>query len=101
MRWGREGEIKDKSLKGELALNKDLFPLISKAKIYYVQNNVEKIQWKTESTVVGGVVGLGVAEGVSIDFNYLITYEDKNGDGEIDGDDEQIRNVSISTTSQF
>jgi hypothetical protein len=101
MRWGREGEIKDKSLKGELALNKNLLPLISKAKVYYVQNNVEKIQWKTESTVVGGVVGLAVAEGVSVDFNYLITYEDKNGDGEIDGDDEQIRNVSVSTTSLF
>lgn len=101
MKWGREEEIRDKSLKGEVSLNKDIFPLISKAKAYYVQNNVEKIEWKTESTVIGGVVGLGVAEGVSIDFNYLLTFQDTNGDGEIEGDDEEIRNVSVSTTSKF
>ncbi|PKL18732.1 MAG: hypothetical protein CVV49_04755 [Spirochaetae bacterium HGW-Spirochaetae-5] len=101
MRWGRDGEIKDKSLKGELALNKYLFPLISMAKVYYVQNNVEKIQWKTESTVIGGVLGLGVAEGVTVEFNYLITYQDVNGDGEIEGEDEEIRNISLSTTSRF
>ncbi len=101
MRWGKEEDILDKSLKGELSLNKDIIPLISKAKVYYVQNNVADLQWKTESTVMGGVVGLGVAEGVSVDFTYLITYEDKNGDGEIDGEEEEIRNVSVSTTSQF
>jgi hypothetical protein len=101
MKWGKEGDIKDKSLKGELALNQTIFPLISKAKAYYVQNNVEKIQWKTESTVMGGVIGLGAAPGVSIDFNYLITFEDKNGDGKIKGKEEEIRNVSISTTSMF
>ncbi|HPS88343.1 MAG TPA: hypothetical protein PLY36_16470, partial [Spirochaetota bacterium] len=101
LRWGREEEMNDKSLKGEISLNKDVIPLISKARAYYVQNNVTKIQWKTESTVIGGVIGLAVAKGVSVDFNYLITYEDKNGDGKIKGDDEQIRNVSISTNSMF
>lgn len=101
LKWGEDGKISDKSLKGEIALNKQVFPLISKAKVYYVQNNVAKIEWKTESTVMGGVVGLGVAQGVSIDFNYLITFEDKNGDGKISGKDEEIRNVSVSTTSLF
>ncbi len=101
MKWGRDEKISNKSLKGELSLNKDLIPMISKAKAYYVQNNVKKIQWKTESTVMGGIVGLGVAEGVTIDFKYLITYEDKNGDGKINGKDEEIRNVSVSTSSTF
>ena len=101
MNWGKEEKINDKSLKGELALNQNVLPLVSKAKAYYVQNNVEKIQWKTESTVMGGVFGLGVAEGVSIDFNYFITFEDKNGDGKIAGDDERITNVSVSTNSIF
>ncbi len=101
MKWGKDGKIKDKSLKGEISLNKDIFPLVSKAKAYYVQNNVSKIEWKTENTVIGGIIGLGVAEGVSIDFKYLITFEDKNGDGEISGDNEQIRNVSVSTSSTF
>jgi len=101
MEWGKDVKTSDKSLRGELALNKNIFPLVSKAKAYYVQNNVKKIQWKTESTVMGGVIGLGVAEGVSIDFNYIITYEDKNGDGKIKGKDEEIRNISISTSSKF
>jgi len=101
LRWGEDEKLKDKSLKGELALKEKTIPLISKAKAYYVQNNVTKIEWKTESTVIGGVVGLALGEKTSVDFKYLITFEDKNGDGEIKGRDEQIRNVSVSTTSTF
>jgi hypothetical protein len=100
MRWGKT-EKEDKSLRGELVLNKDLLPMLSKAKAYYVQNNVEKLEWKTESTVMGAVVGILVGENVSIDFNYRITYEDKNGDGKIKGDDEEITNISVSTSALF
>jgi hypothetical protein len=100
MRWGEE-ENEDKSIRGELAFNRELIPIISKAKAYYVQNNVEKLQWKTESTVMGGVIGLGMGPGLSIDFNYRITYEDKNGDGKIKGGDEEITNVSVSTSAMF
>lgn len=100
MRWG-EDDKKDKSLRGELTFNRELIPVISKAKAYYVQNNVEKLEWKTESTVMGAVIGIGMGEGLSIDFNYLITFEDKNGDGKIRGRDEEIRNVSVSTSAVF
>lgn len=100
LRWGEE-ENEDKSLRGEIVFNREIFPLISKAKVYYVQNNVAKFEWKTESTVMGGVIGIGMGEGVSIDFNYLVTYEDKNGDGEIKEDDETITNVSVSTSATF
>jgi len=100
MRWGEE-ENEDKSIRGELAFNRELIPIISKAKAYYVQNNVEKLEWKTESTVMGGVIGIGMGSGVSIDFNYRVTYEDKNGDGKIKGGDEEITNVSVSTSAKF
>jgi hypothetical protein len=50
---------------------------------------------------MGAVIGIGMGEGLSIDFNYLITYEDKNGDGRIKGRDEEIRNVSVSTSAMF
>ena len=100
MRWG-EADIEDKSIRGELELRKYLIPMIAQAKAYYVQNNVDELQWKTESTVMGAVVGIGIGEGVSVNFNYLITSEDKNGDGEIKGDEEQITNVSVSTTAVF
>ena len=100
MRWGEE-EKEDKSIRGELVFNRELVPVISKAKAYYVQNNVEKLEWKTESTVMGGVIGIGMGPGLSIDFNYRITYEDKNGDGKIRGGDEEITNVSVSTSAVF
>jgi len=35
------------------------------------------------------------------DFNYFITFEDKNGDGKIKGDNETITNVSVSTSAMF
>lgn len=98
MQWG---DLNDKSLRGELSLNKDLIPMITKAKAYYVQNNVEKLRWRTESTVMSAVLGVGLAQGVSVDFKYLITFEDKNGDGEIEGDEETITNVSVSTSALF
>jgi hypothetical protein len=100
MRWG-DAENEDKSIRGELLFNRELIPVISKAKAYYVQNNVEKLEWKTESTVMGGVIGIGMGPGLSIDFNYRITYEDKNGDGKIRGGDEEITNVSVSTSAVF
>lgn len=98
MKWG---DINDKSIRGELSLNKNVIPLITKAKAYYVQNNVEKFEWKTESTVMSAVVGIGLAEGVSVDIKYLITFEDKNGDGKIRGEEETITNVSVSTSALF
>ncbi len=98
MQWG---DVENKSIRGELGLNKDIIPLITKAKAYYVQNNVEKFRWKTESTVMSAVLGIGLGEGVSVDFTYLVTFQDKNGDGEIKEDDETITNVSVSTSAMF
>ncbi len=94
-------KVKDKSISGELELNADLIPKVSKAKAFYVQNNVNKFEWKTESSMLGGVLGLGLGTGVSLDFKYLITFEDKNGDGEIKGEDETIKNISVATTATF
>ncbi len=94
-------KVKDKSIRGELELNADVIPKISKAKAFYVQNNVNKFEWKTESSMLGGVLGLGLGTGVSLDFQYLVTFEDKNGDGEIKGSDETIKNISVSTSAVF
>lgn len=98
MYWG---ERRDKSLKGEVAMNKNIIPMVSKAKAYYAQNNVSNFRLKSESTIMGAVLGIGMSENVSIDFNYLITFQDKNGDGEIKGSEETITNVSVSTSTMF
>ena len=99
MQWG--SSQKDRSFKGVVALNTDLVPMISKAEGFYIQNNVDKLRWKTESTMWGGVLGLGMGNNVDINFMYVITYDDKNGDGRISGDDETNTNISVSTTARF
>ena len=91
-----------KSLYGELVLNQELIPKISMAKGYYYQNNVEDFdKWKTPSTVLGYIVGFGLNEGASLNFNYRYTFEDKNGDGEIKGDNETIKSIGIGTSIIF
>ncbi len=98
MQWG---DVNDKSIRGDVELKKNVIPMVSKVKAYYTQTNVEKFTWKSESTVMGAVIGIGMSDTVSIDFKYLITYEDKNGDGDIRGGDETISNVSVSTSTTF
>lgn len=101
MQWG--SNEKDLSIRGSLALNTDIIPVvvISKAEAFYVQNNVGRLRWKTESTMWGGVVGLGIGENVDVNFMYLVTYDDKNGDGRIKGDEEMNTNVSVYTSARF
>jgi len=96
-----DGEDSIKSLRGELEVNADLIPKISKAKAFYVQNGITEFELKTESTLIGGVVGIDLGGGVSLDFKYLVTFEDKNGDGKIEGEDETIKNISVSTSAVF
>jgi hypothetical protein len=95
----RKGDERDKSMRAELNIRKDLIPMITKAKAYYVQNNVEKFAFKTPSSVLGATLGLGIAKGMSLDFNYLMTFEDKNGDGKIKGADETNKRISVSTSA--
>jgi hypothetical protein len=75
--------------------------MISKAKAYYAQNNVDKFKLKSESTIMGAVIGIGMGDNVSIDFNYLVTFQDRDGNGVIKGSDEIITNISVSTSTVF
>jgi len=92
----------NRSIYGEIKLNKDFIPKISTAKVYYYQNNVEDFsEWKTPSTIMGYIIGIGLTQGASINFNFRYTFEDKNGDGEIYGGEETIKSVGIGTTVVF
>lgn len=91
-----------KSIRGELAINAEKIPKLSKAKAYYIQNNVEDFStWKSEGAILGYVIGYKVSEGVSLDFNYRYNFEDRNGDGKIKGSDETIKTIGITTTMIF
>ena len=92
----------NRSIYGEIKLNKNYIPKISTAKAYYYQNNVEDFsEWKTPATVMGYIIGFGLTSGASINFNFRYTFEDKNGDGEIHGKEETLKSVGIGTTVVF
>ena len=91
-----------KSMKGELVVNDELIPKVSEAKAYYIRNNSSDFTtWKTAGTIMGAVVGLELVPGAQISFKYLWTFEDKNGDGKISGDDETIKTIGISADTVF
>jgi len=95
-------ETISRSLRAEISANASKIPILSEAKFYYIRNNFEDFKhWATPGTVMGGVIGLEIVKGAVIDFNYLWTFEDKNGDGIISGDNEIIKNISVSAKTVF
>ena len=92
----------NRSIYGEMKLNKNVVPKISTAKVYYYQNNVENFsEWKTPGTVMGYIIGFGLTSGASVNFNFRYTFEDKNGDGKILDEEETLKSVGIGTTVVF
>ena len=89
-----------KSINGEFGIT--AIPKLSIAKAYYAQNNVHDFTvLKTPSTIMGYVFGYEISSGVSINFDTRFSYEDKNGDGKIKGDNETNKSISIYTEIRF
>ncbi len=91
----------NKSLTGSAILNNGALPNFPKAKGYYVQNNVEDLdEWKTPSTVTGVIIQytMGVT---TFAFDHQYTFADINGDGEIEGDEETIKTLSVTASVSF
>jgi len=97
-----DNDSSSKSIAGSLGIMDKLIPLISTAKGYYLQNNVNDFsEWKTSSTTMGAIIGYEVSSGVSLDFNYKLSFVDKDGNGKIEGDDETIKTIGIMTVIRF
>jgi len=97
----RGGDLPVKSLNGELALRENLIPGISVAKAYYKQNNVSTFEhWKTPSTIMGYIVGYKVGKAI-MGVDYRITFQDIDGNGLIEGNDETITTLSFKTAVRF
>ncbi|MCL2154609.1 MAG: hypothetical protein FWH53_02975 [Leptospirales bacterium] len=97
--WGDKQN--DRSLRAEAELNKTLIPFISSLKGFYVQNNMDKIRLKSASTIWGGVMGIGLGSNAEIKMMYIVTYDDRNGDGKISGKDETNVQIAVSTEARF
>lgn len=92
---------KTKSIFGELILNDNKIAMLPKVIGYYAQNNVEDLdEWKTPSTVTGAIIQISVGN-ATLSFNHQYTFADVNGDGEIEGDEETIKTLSVSSTITF
>ena len=97
-----DNDSSSKSIAGSLGIMDKLIPLISTAEGYYLQNNVSDFsEWKTSSTTMGAIIGYEVSSGVSLDFNYKLTFVDKDGNGKIKGDNETIKSIGIMTVIRF
>jgi len=99
MSWA--SKQKDCYLKGELELSKTFIPGVEKLGAFYVNNDFRKRHLKSESAMWGAVMGVGFAQGVVIKLTYIVTYNDKNGDGKINGKDETNAKITMSTETKF
>jgi hypothetical protein len=90
-----------KSLTGEVVLNDNAISFLPTVKGYYAQNNVERLtEWRTPSTIMGFIVKLNMGNTtLAVDNRY--TFVDRNGDGEIQGNDETVKSISVSSTVTF
>jgi len=93
-----------RSFSAQAGIQKGLVPKISDASAYYIRNNDKNpFQFKkpSENTIWGYKLGLEVSPGVSLIWNFMTTYRDKDGDGIIDPKNESLKITTIETGFTF
>ncbi|MDZ7795692.1 MAG: hypothetical protein U5N56_01010 [Candidatus Marinimicrobia bacterium] len=79
-------------------------PLVSDLSGYYHRNddpNPFAFRQPSERTIMGARIGMDLGGGVSIVYNYMLTYRDKNGDSEIDPKEEAVTIMNVETGFNF
>ncbi|MDD3807610.1 MAG: hypothetical protein PHE86_06225, partial [Candidatus Marinimicrobia bacterium] len=95
---------KIRSFNAEAGLQKGLVPKISDLSAYYIRNNDPNpflFKEPSENTIWGYRIGAEVSPGVSIVWNFMTTYRDKNGDGIIQTKEEALKITTIETGITF
>ena len=88
----------------EASVPKDAIPLVSEISAYYHRNNDENpwdFKHPSERTVMGARLGMDLGGGVSIVYNYMMTYRDMNGDSVIDPKEENVTFMNVETSFNF
>ncbi len=89
-----------RSFNAQAGIQKGLVPKLSELSAYYIRNNDPnpfKFKDPSENTIWGYRVGAEVSPGVSIIWNFMTTYRDKNGDGIIQPKEESLKITTIET----
>ncbi|MCK4813736.1 MAG: hypothetical protein KAT14_07355 [Candidatus Marinimicrobia bacterium] len=79
-------------------------PMVSEITGYYYRNNDPNpfdFRNPSERTIMGARIGMDLGGGVSIVYNYMLTYRDMNGDGAIDPKEESVTIMSVETGFNF
>jgi hypothetical protein len=88
----------------EASVPKDAIPLVSEVTAYYHRNN-DPNPWDfkhpSERTIMGAKLGMDLGGGVSIVYNYMLTYRDMNGDSVIDPKEENVTYMNVETGFNF
>jgi len=88
----------------EAAVPKGTIPLVSEIMAYYHRNN-DPNPWDfknpSERTIMGAKLGMDLGGGVSIVYNYMLTYRDMNGDSVIDPKTENVTIMNVETGFNF
>ena len=88
----------------EASVPKGTIPLVSEIMAYYHRNN-DPNPWDfkhpSERTIMGAKIGMDLGGGVSIVYNYMLTYRDMNGDAMIDPKEESVTIMNVETGFNF
>lgn len=89
-----------RSFNAQAGVQKGLVPKLSELSAYYIRNNDPNpflFKDPSENTIWGYRIGAEVSPGVSIIWNFMTTYRDKNGDGTIQPKEESLKITTIET----
>lgn len=88
----------------EASVPQGSIPLVSEIRAYYHRNN-DPNPWAfknpSERTVMGAKIGMDLGGGVSIVYNYMLSYRDMNGDSVIDPKAEKVTVMNVETGFNF
>lgn len=98
--WGSES-LRKQSLFGEAYVTSKLLPYFSQAKVFYAQNNVDKVSSLKSPNALAGAVLEYTTGGMTIGLNWRLNFQDKNGDGRISGSAETIKTFGVSAGMKF
>ncbi|MFO7896838.1 MAG: FecR family protein [Candidatus Cloacimonadales bacterium] len=97
-------DISNKSLWGNLSLDKSLIPRLNSAEINYMQrgfDSIAKLQIKNENAFVEGILGYGISANTELKLNYRIQFVDLDNSGSIDSEEETITSMSMGVEFRF
>ncbi len=86
------------SLYAQLSIKPKVIPKLVDLAAYYQQNNVDSLfEMKTASTFHGAYLGYKIGDDLNLRLHWRTTYVDQNGDGQISGDNEEVKTFSLET----